>query len=266
MPCWTMPPWQHNLNQMASDNPGAVKISKGNTTMKMAELEQRSGVGRETIRYYIREGLLKPPLRPHRNAAIYSEYHVKELLKIKSLQEDPDLTLGVIRRVLQDEAASQDVISKADLDTRLSEILRPSSDSFVPLQRLYFEDSRHAAVTEQFVQQGIITIHRTDETDYIDQLEADIVRTWVKGNTHGDFAEKFGFTANSITFYADLIDELVDKMQTHFLEKISGKMQRDAAAELAVKGLGGLTSLVSLLIVHSFRNRGAAKNRSSQPD
>ena len=26
--------------------------------MKMAELERRSGVGRETIRYYIREGLL----------------------------------------------------------------------------------------------------------------------------------------------------------------------------------------------------------------
>ncbi|NCP12616.1 MAG: aldo/keto reductase, partial [Sphingomonadales bacterium] len=27
MPCWTTPPWQHNLNQMASGNPGAVHNS-----------------------------------------------------------------------------------------------------------------------------------------------------------------------------------------------------------------------------------------------
>ena len=32
--------------------------------MKMKELEDRSGIGRETIRYYIREGLLPEPERP----------------------------------------------------------------------------------------------------------------------------------------------------------------------------------------------------------
>ena len=37
--------------------------------MKMAELERRSGVGRETIRYYIREGLLPERERRARNVA-----------------------------------------------------------------------------------------------------------------------------------------------------------------------------------------------------
>ena len=43
--------------------------------MKMAELERRSGVGRETIRYYIREGLLPEPERRARNVAVYGDVH-----------------------------------------------------------------------------------------------------------------------------------------------------------------------------------------------
>ena len=34
--------------------------------MKMKELEARTGVGREAIRFYIREGLLPEPERPKR--------------------------------------------------------------------------------------------------------------------------------------------------------------------------------------------------------
>ena len=39
--------------------------------MKMKELERETGVGRETIRFYIREGLLPEPERPKRNVAAY---------------------------------------------------------------------------------------------------------------------------------------------------------------------------------------------------
>ena len=34
--------------------------------MKMKELETRTGVGREAIRFYIREGLLPDPEKPQR--------------------------------------------------------------------------------------------------------------------------------------------------------------------------------------------------------
>lgn len=40
--------------------------------MRMRELEARSGVGRETIRCYIREGLLPEPARAARNSASYT--------------------------------------------------------------------------------------------------------------------------------------------------------------------------------------------------
>jgi len=54
--------------------------------MRMRELEKASGVGRETIRYYIREGLLPEPSRASRNSAFYSDDHVARLKAIKRLQ------------------------------------------------------------------------------------------------------------------------------------------------------------------------------------
>ncbi len=47
--------------------------------MKMRELEARSGVGRETIRYYIRMGLLPAPARAKPNVADYADEHVRRL-------------------------------------------------------------------------------------------------------------------------------------------------------------------------------------------
>ena len=54
--------------------------------MKMKELEAATGIGRETIRYYIREGLLPEPVRPKRNVATYGREHVKRLNLIRRLQ------------------------------------------------------------------------------------------------------------------------------------------------------------------------------------
>lgn len=56
------------------------------TRMKMQDLERATGVGRETIRFYIREGLLPQPERPNRNVAWYDEAFVARVGLIKELQ------------------------------------------------------------------------------------------------------------------------------------------------------------------------------------
>lgn len=71
--------------------------------MRMRELEKASGVSRETIRYYIREGLLPEPDRQHRNSAVYDENHLALLLAIRRLREDRFLPLSVIRTLLHGE-------------------------------------------------------------------------------------------------------------------------------------------------------------------
>ena len=67
----------------------------------MRDLEKASGVGRETIRFYIREGLLPEPDKTSPNSARYTDVHVARLKAIKRLQEERFLPLAVIRTLLE---------------------------------------------------------------------------------------------------------------------------------------------------------------------
>ena len=83
--------------------------------LKMKDLEARTGVGRETIRFYIREGLLPEPERPARNVAWYDEAFVERIRFIKELQEKRYLPLSVIRRIVADD----EELSRAEVDALL---------------------------------------------------------------------------------------------------------------------------------------------------
>jgi DNA-binding transcriptional MerR regulator len=76
--------------------------------LRMAELSQRTGVPRETIHYYLREGLLPRPRKGGRTTAFYDEEHVERLRTIRRLREEKYLPLAVIRRLLASPAAERD--------------------------------------------------------------------------------------------------------------------------------------------------------------
>ena len=64
--------------------------------LKMKDLERATGVGRETIRFYIREGLLPEPARPGRNVAWYDGAFIERIQLIKELQQKRFLPLHAI--------------------------------------------------------------------------------------------------------------------------------------------------------------------------
>jgi len=83
--------------------------------MRMAELALRSGVSRETIHFYLREGLLPRPRKAGRTVAYYDEEHLSRLKLIRKLREEKYLPLAVIRRLLDSPAAAE-----RDVDTLAS--------------------------------------------------------------------------------------------------------------------------------------------------
>ena len=54
--------------------------------LRISDLEKISGVGRSTIHYYLREGLLSPPKKTGKTMAYYDAGHVRELEEVKKLQ------------------------------------------------------------------------------------------------------------------------------------------------------------------------------------
>jgi DNA-binding transcriptional MerR regulator len=75
--------------------------------MRMAELARRSGVTRETIHFYLREGLLPRPEKGGLTVAFYGEEHLERLRIIRRLREEKYLPIAVIRRLLQSPGAAE---------------------------------------------------------------------------------------------------------------------------------------------------------------
>lgn len=70
--------------------------------IRIAELARRSGTTKETIHFYLREGLLRKPRKTSRNMAYYDETHLEQLKLIKRLRSESYLPLHVIKKVLKE--------------------------------------------------------------------------------------------------------------------------------------------------------------------
>lgn len=76
---------------------------------KMSDLVRLSGVSKQTIHFYLREGLLLPPVRSSKNMAYYDRSTVDDIRFIKELQEKHYLPLAVIKEVLKAKREGQDL-------------------------------------------------------------------------------------------------------------------------------------------------------------
>ncbi|MGV9974781.1 MerR family transcriptional regulator [Nocardia beijingensis] len=68
--------------------------------MRIAELSRASGVPAATIKYYVREGLLPPGVRTHRNQAEYSDSHVGRLRLIRALVDIGGVSIDAAKELL----------------------------------------------------------------------------------------------------------------------------------------------------------------------
>jgi DNA-binding transcriptional MerR regulator len=72
----------------------------------MKQLMELTGVSRQVIHFYVKKGLVPPPIRHSRTSAEYTDEHVERILAVRRMREDGFLPLDAIRAALdeRDEA------------------------------------------------------------------------------------------------------------------------------------------------------------------
>lgn len=90
-------------------------MTKETKLYKMSDLVRLSGVSKQTIHFYIREGLLLPPIRTSKNMAYYDESTVEDIRFIKELQEKRYLPLAVIKKILEAKREGHDLLEEDHL-------------------------------------------------------------------------------------------------------------------------------------------------------
>src|SRR5262245_66444609 len=104
--------------------------------MRLAELAQRAGVPRSTIKFYLREGLLPAGAASARNQASYGSQHLERLALIRALREVAGLPLEAVAKVTAqlDRGWKGDPIGEA-----MRALYLPPSHSNVPASRAELE-------------------------------------------------------------------------------------------------------------------------------
>jgi DNA-binding transcriptional MerR regulator len=85
--------------------------------MKVSELSDRSGMPVQTIKYYIREGLLPKGAATAATRAEYDDRHLDRLRLIRALREIGDLSIASVKRIVSavddEDVGMHDLLGKA---------------------------------------------------------------------------------------------------------------------------------------------------------
>jgi DNA-binding transcriptional MerR regulator len=222
--------------------------------MRMRDLEKASGVGRETIRFYIREGLLPEPDKASRNSARYSDEHVARLKAIKRLQEERFLPLAVIRELLEADDGGRWLLPEAFpmLDALLAQRLEAAGPARVALSDL--ELPLHS---QDHLDDVMISVA---EDGTISSRDAAILNTIGRLDAIG-FTPELGFDGGQMRLYHVLIDWLTNQELRHFLEHTAGQVGEAEALDMAEQGIALINELLGQLRTRALLKKLAERRR-----
>jgi len=234
--------------------------------MKMRELERRTGVNRETIRVYLRDGLLPAPLRPKPNVAEYDETHVQGILAIRELQRTRGLKLPQIRRALAGDVASlpTDPGAYPHLDALVATHLGIDG-ALVPLARLRERNPHAARDARALAGVGAVRVQRREGQAYLSPMDAQIVGLWGEMRAAG-FTEALGFEPAITRFYVDAAEALAQEEVGRFLEILGDRLDPARTADLAKTALELMLPFFGLLRIKAVLAALAGHGRPPAPD
>lgn len=218
--------------------------------MKMKELERRTGVSREAIRFYIREGLVPEPERPKKNVARYQDTHVDAIKLIKHLQDDQQLPLDVIKPMVRAQSHLSKVDAKAipAIDALLAQGLgaAPQTD-LVTLTQASAQTDLPVETIMAMDDIGMISTEMDEEgARSLSGQDFAIVRQWA-ALQELSFADGAGFSLQTAKLYVQLIHWLADQELSIFLSQVAGRMGAAKAADAAAQAIGPVNEMLGLM-------------------
>jgi DNA-binding transcriptional MerR regulator len=149
--------------------------------LRMKDLVARTGLTRDTIHFYIAEGLVPPPKKKRRNMAWYGVEHLERLNAIKTLQEERFLPLKAIKAVLAHGARDSGTAftsGQTKLISQLKAELREEhtrSEEAVVLEALSFVKEFDRSEIDELAEKGVIDLLLDGSVTLISRADAEIL-------------------------------------------------------------------------------------------
>jgi DNA-binding transcriptional MerR regulator len=236
--------------------------------MRMRDLESASGVSRETIRFYIREGLLPEPVRTARNSATYTDEHLARLLTIRRLKDERFLPLSVIRSLF---AGEQPDWLEPQMLPEIDHLLRTRLDAEgerLDAVEFMLANGGSADDLADCIAAGVIGVAADGSISPRDQR---ILRLVLDGTKLG-FTRERGYFSQEFGRIADVMHSLAELEVKSFFARVAPHVGELEAADMAERGIGIVNQMMAeiftreILALLGERRRIANDNADGSAD
>ena len=179
----------------------------------MRDLVRESGLPRETIHFYMQQGLLPPAIKTGRNTALYAPEHLERLQRIRELQERQFLPLKAIRAILDDTAEEGFTPEQEDLVRRVRATLggwvhaqqspTVAVSDFVPSRVPRLE-------LRELIGAGLIRVHGRLDRGTLSEDDAVILECWAQFKEAGLGPDR-GVSPAEFGLYDAAMEQLVKR-------------------------------------------------------
>jgi DNA-binding transcriptional MerR regulator len=218
--------------------------------MKISELVKITGVSKETIHYYIREGVLRKPRKTGRNTADYNESYVDQIRTIKALRENYFLPIPVIKKLIK-KHKNQNRTEKTSFQF-LSEYFRPLDQlllSEVNGKQSFLETT---CLSEKWLNMmeewNVITSEERDNESFYSQDDV-IIGKLIADMDRIGIGPRDGFDPSELKNFTAVLRTFVAKNLERYMAAGWNKMSPE---ELREKGSQS-TEVISLFFYHIYR-------------
>ncbi|MEN8246087.1 MAG: MerR family transcriptional regulator [Thermodesulfobacteriota bacterium] len=207
--------------------------------MKLRELVGKTGVPRETIQFYLREGILPKPRKRGRGQAEYGDHYLELIEFIKDLQEKHFLPLAVIKKVIK---------RFKNISPSEEHYFRMQSEFFSPVG--YLLSQQEVKGEEQFLELtelgkkwlakamswGIITPEDQDGVLVFSTEDVAIGKLMVEMDRVG-MGPKNGFDPEVLRQYKDYMQDVIVNLGRTFTDHLYGQVSDEDFAEKGFRSL-----------------------------
>jgi DNA-binding transcriptional MerR regulator len=204
--------------------------------MKISQLVKRTGVPKETIHFYIREGLLRKPRKSGVNSAEYNEGYVDQIRLIKDLRDNYYLPIPEIKKIVKDfkkQSPSDQAISQF-----YSQFFRPADRLFAKevIGRETFQEA--TGLSRKWLNKaeewGVITPEKRED-DAIYSTDDLAIGKLMVDMDHLGFGPKEGFDPEDLRHIAEFVNNFVANVFKKYffnnLEKLTSKEYVERASQ-----------------------------------
>jgi DNA-binding transcriptional MerR regulator len=214
---------------------GAAALESASTDkpLRMRDLVRLTGLPRETIHFYLTQGLLPKPVKTGRNTAVYDHEHLDRLQRIKDLQERHFLPLRAIKAVLEEGTGGAFSDEQQAMLRRVRASQMPSSSRGAS-QDVALTDLVPSKISradfDELKRLGLVDVKGRGRDAAVSSDDARILECWA---AVGKLLEPDvqAMTPDVLATYGDAMDSLVER-EARVLTRRYSHLSGERAAEL----------------------------------